>query len=249
MPSSAAARVNPSGSMSLDISAQTKKPPSGRCHRRWGAQYSSRAEKHRVALAPVQREHGLQVGAQTPRGEPLGEGTGQPRTHAHVVPHRGHCGDRIGVTDGPSYAEPRRDDFAERPQLDGQALGVDGQEGRRPDALIAQVSVGVVLDDEDPGVLRDLQQPLAPLRRQREAGWVVEVGDGVDGLRRPAVRLDSGELPLQDVQAHTLLVEGDRHDVCAEGLERTQRPRECGRLDEHGITPSDEGPAYKGDGL
>ena len=84
-------------------------------------------------------------------------------------------------------------------------------------ALEGKLAVGVVLEDPEVVLGRQLDQPPPLLHRERAAGRVVGVGDHVDELDRPL-----GERRFQGADVEAVGLERDRHQLGAQLLEQQQ---------------------------
>jgi hypothetical protein len=103
---------------------------------------------------------------------------------------------------------------------------VERVEGRQVVALVAQLAVGGVLDDEEIVFRRELHDALAALEAQGDAGGVLEVGDEVEELVVLLVGAEFLEEGLEEVDVDAVVVDrhAQRHGaVGAEGLRRRGR--------------------------
>ena len=144
--------------------------------------------------------------------------------------------DQVGGADQVAHADARADRLRERGRVD-HLVGLVHREHRRQRlALEAQLHVGVVLEDGEAVLGRQLEQPAALLERERAAGRVLEVGDDVRErrVRAPLQR----QLERLDVDAVRL--ERDGEQLRAELPQRQQRAVVGGRLDHHHVTGLDQ---------
>ena len=146
------------------------------------------------------------------------------RTGPAVGLHGGHLGDDLGPCDHPADAEPRRDELGERPQADNAPVPVEGLERRHRIAGEADAPVGVVLQDEHPVTVRELDQLLAACPGERHARRVVELQNVVHELgRRQSAPLALGERRLQLVDHHAVRVHADLDEVRFPAVEHAER--------------------------
>ena len=89
--------------------------------------------------------------------------------------------------------------------------------------LVAQTAIRVILDDDEVVFVRKLEQAFATLRRHGHATRILEIRDGVEELQPRIVLANALELFLEQVRAHSLIIEGNRADVGLVGRKRLQR--------------------------
>ena len=155
----------------------------GPCRLR-GEVLSQRLE-HRVAAAAVDLDQAVDVAPPAAFGEVLAhEVLGQGRRAEvgrllaeHDLLHHRRRRHR------PAEADARREDLREGADVDDEVAAVELVERRQRLALEAQQAVGVVLDDEQLALARQLDQPPPPLQREGDAGGVLEARHRVDEFR------------------------------------------------------------------
>ncbi len=161
---------------------------------------------------------GEHVGRDVVLGAALGErldllgGAGEV-AHPHARAH--------GLGEGRSVEDPAR---------------AVGREHRRRQLGVAEPDqpVGIVLEDPEAVLVRELDQPLALGGRERASGGVVEVGDHVGELHRAA-----GERRLEGVQVEPVRLQRHRHQLRARTAEQQQGAVVGGLLDDHAIAGLD----------
>src|SRR4051794_10136130 len=113
---------------------------------------------------------------------------------------------------------------------------VERQHRRELLALEAKLDVGVVLEDHEVVLLRELDQPPPLVERERVAGRVLERGDDVS-QRRAGARFERGS-QSRDVDA--VVLERDRKDLRAAVAQRKERAVVGRRLDHDEVAGLDE---------
>ena len=131
---------------------------------------------------------------------------------------------------------PGADRLGERRRVDDAVVAVEREHRRQRLAGEADRDVRVVLEDHEVVVVREVQQPLALLARERVPGGVLEVRDDVRELRARAL----GEQPLELVDVDAVLLERDHADVRAALLEAEQRAVVGRALDDDRVAVADE---------
>jgi hypothetical protein len=96
-------------------------------------------------------------------------------------------------------------------------------------ALVAELSVGVVLDDRGPVVVGELDQPPPPLEAQGDARRVLEVREDVEELG------SAPQLGLELLDVEPLVVDRHGEVVGLVGAPRLQRPEVGRRLREDAV--------------
>ncbi len=141
----------------------------------------------------------------------------------------------------PRDAQPRGEGLAERREVQHVAgelalplravveLGVDLDDRGQVLPLVAELSVGVVLDDGRAVVVGELDEAPAPLEAQGDTRGVLEVREDVEELR-PAAQLG---LEPPDVEA--VVVHGDGEVVRLVGAPRLEGPQVGRRLGEDAV--------------
>ncbi len=133
--------------------------------------------------------------------------------------------------DRPAEAHARDQGLGERAQEDDAPVGVEALEGRQRLALEAQRPVGRVLDHEQVEAVRELQDPVASLERERDAHRVVEVGHEVEEPRARGALQDG----LEIVGVDPVLVRAHRGVGGLAGIERDHGAEEGGVLGHHDV--------------
>ena len=173
-----------------------------------------------VACAPVFLDDALRERARALVGELL-----RPR----------EPGDDVGRAGRPPEPEPGGEDLRERPDLHDDA-GVERPQRRLGGAVVGELAVGDVLDDEEPVPRGELDDHAAALARERDAARVLVVGVRVEELRPQPGRERGGER----VDVEPVAVDGDGLDagtVARIGHERAEVDR---RLDDDRVAGLEE---------
>jgi hypothetical protein len=127
-------------------------------------------------------------------------------------------------------ADAGGDGLRERRRVRHEVAALELEQAGFRVALEADEPVRVVLEDGKLVLPHDLDEPRAPLRRERPSARVLERGNGVEERRLLAAAL---ELGVERVGIEPLVVHLQRNDLdplASEDLERTVVAR---RLDEH----------------
>ena len=130
---------------------------------------------------------------------------------------------------GISHADAGRDDLGEGAGVNHDAVGVKALDVGQVLAAVAQIAVGVVLQNQHAVFLGELIHSLALFKAHRHAGGILEIRDGVDefGVGR---RL---QLFFKLGHAHAVGLNGHADElgvVAAEGVQRTDKGR---RFNQH----------------
>ena len=141
----------------------------------------------------------------------------------------------------PADPEAGRERLGERTQVD-DPLVVHRAHRRDRLGVEAEQPVRVVLDDQQVGLLRDLQHPGPPLQGLGDAGRVVEVGDRVEELGLLAGRAQRGHRLAERDRVETVLVHGHVHDLALVGPEHAERTDVAGGLAQHHVARVAEDP-------
>jgi len=139
-------------------------------------------------------------------------------------------------SDHPAGAQAGSEYLGDRAQVDD--LVVERAQRDHMTSVVAQTAVGVVLDDRQRILVRELQQATAAGRAHRDAARILEIGDGVEELGLPATK--SAQLLLEEVGANALIVHVDGADIGLVGAERLQGTQVGGPLHDDHIAGIDE---------
>ena len=135
----------------------------------------------------------------------------------------------------PADAESGGDHLRERARQQHAATAGDGRERGRALGREEEFVVGRVLEDVDALAGGQVDEVDAALERHRDAGGVVVGGDRVDQLGRAAVGPQAGDLGLELVEPHAIVVQVHAHDLDAVPAEGAQRAGERGHLGDHDV--------------
>jgi hypothetical protein len=113
-------------------------------------------------------------------------------------------------------------------------LGVDLHDRRQVLPAVAQLAVGIVLDDRRAVVGGELDQAPPPLEAERHAGRVLEVRQDVEELGA------TPQLPLQPIDVEPVVVDRHGQVVRLVGAPGLQRSEVGGRLGQDAIAGVDE---------
>ncbi|MPM10614.1 hypothetical protein SDC9_56946 [bioreactor metagenome] len=192
---------------------------------------------HDVPPLPVEIADHPVVGRVVPPLEELGaDDLGQ---HGRVG-----VGGRLGVEElcrdflrREDVAQPAAggEDLGEAVGEDGVPRGVEGLDGGQVRAAVADVPVGVVLEDDGVVPAAEFGHFLSPFEGEGAAGGILEGGDDVDHLR-PVLP----DLGLQILGDHAVLVHGDADAPGLEHLEDLHAVDEGGRLHQNDVAGVDE---------
>ena len=111
-------------------------------------------------------------------------------------------------------------------------FGVHALNGRHVAAGEAEVTVGVVLQNDEVVLACQLVQPLPLFQRHHSAGGVLEIGNDIDQLRALAC-LDGF---FHCCQVHAVLFHGNANQIDTVGTERIQGADKAGGFAEQGVT-------------
>jgi hypothetical protein len=139
------------------------------------------------------------------------------RAHRPAEPHAGEEGLREGAC--------LEDD-----------VGGERPKARRPVLAEGELAVSDVLDEEEALMPRELDEGLSALGREADSRRILVVRDRVQELRRQAARQDSLEL----VDAESVVIERDAHDLGLEALEGHHGAEVGRRLHRDGVAAIDE---------
>ena len=148
------------------------------------------------------------------------------RVHVLALLADGHLGEHRLRADRVADAHARGDDLRERAGVEHDALLVEGLDRRQRLAGIAQVAVGVVLEDHHAVLLGEIVELFALLEAHRDAGGVLEIRDRVDELDvflRP-------ERLFERFHVHAVRIHRDADELRAVGAEVVQRADEARRF-------------------
>ena len=123
--------------------------------------------------------------------------------------HQADASEHVNRRANPADAKARREDLRDGAQVD-DAIVLRLQRDHVP-TFVAQTAVGVVLDDHEVVLMRELDETFAALACHSDAAGVLEVGNGVEHLQALVSLADALELLFQQIHAHALVVE--RHGV------------------------------------
>ncbi|GAA3120603.1 hypothetical protein GCM10020001_046040 [Nonomuraea salmonea] len=129
------------------------------------------------------------------------------------------------------------------------AVGVVGAQRAQRLAVEAEQSVRVVLDDQDPGPLADVEHLLAAGDVERDTGRVLEGRDGVEELDGRARGFEGVDRLGQRLGHDALVVHGDVDDFGLISGERAEGAHVGGTLCEHHVARVDEDAGDEVEGL
>ena len=135
----------------------------------------------------------------------------------------------------PAEPDTRQKSLGGRPCLHDHVRS-ERPQARQRFVAEGQLAVRNVLDDEEAVAARELDERLAALGREGNAGGILVVGDRVEQLRPQAVR----QTPLELVHLEPVLVHRHGHDLGLEPPEGHDRAEIRRPLDDHRVTTVEE---------
>jgi hypothetical protein len=135
----------------------------------------------------------------------------------------------------PAEPDTRQKSLGGRPRLHDHVRS-ERPQARQRFVAEGQLAVRNVLDHEEAVAARKLDERLAALGREGNAGGILVVGDRVEQLRPQAVR----QTPLELVHLEPVLVHRYGHDLGLEPPEGHDRTEIRRPLDDHRVTTVEE---------
>ena len=146
-----------------------------------------------------------------------------------------HLLDQLGRADDPRHARAGRQYLGEGAGIDDAPALIHREDGRHMLSVVAEVSVGIVLEDDEVVFLGDLEQLCAALFGERRSRRVLEVDDRIDEFYIMSVFAPLLDDLRQQVDAESVLVAWHGEEARAAVAHRVQRPRVRGALDDDRI--------------
>src|SRR5271157_1366113 len=152
--------------------------------------------------------------------------------------------DYIGRRHDPTQSQSRRHYFGVGAEIDDvpqaisivplQVDAIEHDQRRNVLAFIAQLPVGVVLDDRDAVLVGEQYKFVSATARQRDASWVLKVRQDVHELRSGTQR------PFHLAGLQSVVVDGHGYVLSAHQVESLQCAEVGGRLHQNAIATVDE---------
>ncbi len=191
-----------------------------------------------VTTCPVSGPQPLDVCVVSPAVEHAGHETGRElRRVAPAVEHAGgiEMAQQVRPRVDPADAQARRQRLGEGAKAQDRRFAIERPERRRRGALVDELPVHVVLDDDKIMSRRHRDQTPPSLQTKACAGGIVERRDGIQQADGPARGAQTPDLTLQGIEIHAVPIERQRDDVHIVVAHRAQCQAVGRRFDEHHV--------------